>query len=720
MSAPMSKKESSDQRVLGIALVVEVVGKFSKLAFRYPPSPIHDTPNTTKQEEAASSDKKEQDDKYQNIFFQLPPKVMAKLFRVKPALCNQPSTLTIGGTIFCCRSVTLNVNQTSDSSSSASNHNNSNTTVDENASVQSKISQGSGSQNKGETQSIDQLVMFSIIVALLPTKVKQNSFPDASPETLSLFTHTSHEEHTESIEKEFRSQNFPVVQRIHLSLFRLCAALKREENRCFYMSRQVSMLLEIGQQAIQSENEKKESLNELEIVELMITAEPPKSIAFDRSSLDDSCKRLTRKYAIPLYGNLASELADVYFALARNDLAFRSSPASLLTGREGIVYVNLHIAVSIEAAIKHEISKADLSTEDMVDSDFIKGIRPYHTVLFPNVSAKELLLNTSASASTADGDLSQRILQKLLLVSDPFKSLYDISLETALPLSTIIEAASSLIESGACIAVPVIQSSTRFACQRGAMKLMASLKLEFAQQFSPLCPIFVVVAALTCRKGGSGGQASSNEKNLYVSFGDVIRYSRRAFATFQVEDDDNVGKKETENNKGMRSEQDREIPNEFMVLIERLISILTIGGDETDDEEDTEVVVDVEFQEIEAIIISMTTWLRSHHIIVELKNYFVSIDPFNSNFTKKSREVLKDSEKDSHPTRSAVNRDLDQMLNECHEKNYLDGSISTSALAWKLGITSLRMEGLRDYGVREKKIQVLTRIPLENDDWGAP
>jgi hypothetical protein len=157
-----------------------------------------------------------------------------------------------------------------------------------------------------------------------------------------------------------------------------------------------------------------------------------------------------------------------------------------------------------------------------------------------------------------------------------------------------------------------------------------------------------------------------------------------------------------------------------MVLIERLISILTIGGDETDEEEGTEVVVDVEFQDIEAIIISMTTWLRSHHIIVELKNYFVAIDPFKSDFTKKFHEGPKGSEKDSHQARSAVNRDLDQMLNECFEKNYLDGSISTSALAWKLGITSLRMEGLRDYGVREKKIQVLTRIPLENDDWGAP
>ena len=719
----MSKKESSDQRVLGIALVVEVVGKFSKLAFRYPPSPIHDTPTSSTKQEEASSEKKEQDDKYQNIFFQLSPKVMAKLFRVKPALCNQPSTLTIGGTIFCCRSVTLNVNQTSDASSSAaaSTNPNSSTAVDENASVQSKVSQGSGSQNKtNEKQSIDQLVMFSIIVALLPTKVKQHSSPDASPETLSLFhtPHTSHEQ--EYIEKEFRSQNFPVVQRIHLTLFRLCAALKREENRCLYMSRQVSMLLDIALQTIQSENEKKETIHELEIVELMITAEPPKPIALDRNSLDDSSKRLARKYAIPLYGNLASELADVYFALARNDLAFRSSPASLLTGREGIVYVNLHIAVSIEAAIKHEISKAGLITDDMVDSDFIKGIRPYHTVLFPNVSAKELLLNTSASASTADGDLSQRILQKLLLVSDPFKSLYDISLETALPLSTIIEAASSLIESGACIAVPVIQSSTRFACQRGAMKLMASLKLQFAQQFSPLCPIFVVVAALTCRKGGNGGQTSSSEKNIYVSFGDVMRYSRRAFATFQVEDEDSVGKKDTDNNKGMRSEPDREIPNEFMVLIERLISMLTIGGDETDEEEGTEVVVDVEFQDIEAIIISMTTWLRSHHIIVELKNYFVAIDPFNSDFPKKSHEGSKDSEKDSHQARSALNRDLDQMLNECFEKNHLDGSISTSALAWKLGITSLRMEGLRDYGVREKKIQVLTRIPLENDDWGAP
>ena len=91
------------QRVLGIALVVEEVGKFSKLAFRYPPSPP-----SHQNSSQGGRQSKEYDHREDNIFFSLPSKVMAKLFRTKPALCGQLMTLSIDGTIFCCRSVLLN------------------------------------------------------------------------------------------------------------------------------------------------------------------------------------------------------------------------------------------------------------------------------------------------------------------------------------------------------------------------------------------------------------------------------------------------------------------------------------------------------------------------------------------------------------------------------------------------------------------------------------
>ena len=158
--------------------------------------------------------------------------------------------------------------------------------------------------------------------------------------------------------KEFKSQNFPVIQRIHLSLFRLCAVLQREERRCIYMSRQVAHLLEIQANTSSqigegsSDDKRNNEYNEAEVVEIMITAKSPKPVIVDIGTEEETSRRTYRRYSIPLHGNLAAELADTYFALARNDVAFRSSPASLLTGRDGIIYINLHISVNIEAASK--------------------------------------------------------------------------------------------------------------------------------------------------------------------------------------------------------------------------------------------------------------------------------------------------------------------------------------------------------------------------------
>merc|ERR1712238_252856 len=43
-----------------------------------------------------------------DLFFRLPPRAMAKLFRARTPMCGQqPTTLTVGGTIFCSKSVLL-------------------------------------------------------------------------------------------------------------------------------------------------------------------------------------------------------------------------------------------------------------------------------------------------------------------------------------------------------------------------------------------------------------------------------------------------------------------------------------------------------------------------------------------------------------------------------------------------------------------------------------
>jgi len=82
--------------------------------------------------------------------------------------------------------------------------------------------------------------------------------------------------------------------------------------------------------------------------------------------------------------------------------------------------------------------------------------------------------------------------------------------KTALPLPAIVEIATSLIESGACIAVPAMTLSTKFACQDGAVRRMTSLALTFAQRFGPIVPIFIAVSALTASCGSGGGFGDMN------------------------------------------------------------------------------------------------------------------------------------------------------------------------------------------------------------------
>ena len=702
----MPIEDAWHQRVLGIALVVEEVGKFSKLAFRYPPSPQ----NSPQQGSSSSSrHSKVFQAHHENVFFSLPPKVMAKLFRTKPALCGQPMTLSIGGTIFCCRSVLLNKFHEEES-------------VDENGSVHSKHSQGGSGPGAVDATSLDRLVMFSIIVAVLSTR----GSTERGSTMYNRQTIDDHDQKDNDQMKEFKSQNFPVIQRIHLSLFRLCAVLQREERRCIYMSRQVAHLLEIQANTSSqigegsSDDKRNNEYNEAEVVEIMITAKSPKPVIVDIGTEEETSRRTYRRYSIPLHGNLAAELADTYFALARNDVAFRSSPASLLTGRDGIIYINLHISVNIEAASKRENSDKQFRADASIpDHDMLKALRPYHTILFPTVSSDELLQNITTTASNSDGDLSQRILQKLLLVCDPFKSLYDMSLETALPLSAMTEAATSLIDSGACIAVPVIQSSTRFACQSGAIKMMSSLKLEFAQQFAPVCPIFVVVAALTSTKKCASNVSANNTKErcAHASFGDVIRYCREGFAMYQTDD------LSSSDNESEVSHRSNEIPAEIQMLMERLVG--TLGAEQINSGQDIEIGADISFQDVESLLISMTTWLRSHSVIVELKNYFVAINPpggekcgndKQQGYKKKGKALGPGDVRAS----SLANGDLDAIFKECVSQNYMDGSVSSAALAWRLGITALRTESLREYGVRENRLQVVTRIPCSSDDWSAP
>ncbi len=785
--------DEQQPKVIGMALVVEEVGKLSKLAFRYPPADPTETDrgNTTgdtnrntiagvnhsryaqsaaanyphgkvdgkKTSQTSQNQHTSQRSRHQdNIFFTLPPSAMAKLFRTKPALCGQPMTLLVGGTVFCCRSVLLNhgpsssQSQSDDNDCDQSRQSASGTVATARSSAATVTSAGAGSASPS-SPALDCLVMFSIIVAVLPAQNSNyrdkkglsahgsSTRPDSSPMSKPEQNMGAGSESKAKSEREYLSQNYPVVRRIHLSLSRLCAALEREERRCLYMSRQVSMLLSIagGQMDYDSDSTKagssnkmnklkdgaggstkrEQKLNEADRMELMITANPPPPIPYDHynaNSTDGGSGGDPRspnppdiRRAVTLHGNLAAELRDTFHALERNDLAIQTSPASLLTGRDGIVYINLHIAVIIEAATKRIREKEVKGVE--------LALRPYHTILFPNVSAPELLRNiSSTSSSNSDGDLSQRRLEKLLLVWDSQKKLTEMAKDAALPFGALEESAMSLIEFGACIPAPVITDATRFACQRGAVKLMSSLRLKFAQQFSHMAPIFLVVAALTGTAPNpvstSGGNISSASSSSFLTLGDVKRFCRRAFEEITTP----IGKSE-----GAREESEQTIPSMYRMLTDRLVAILTV------DEINTSSDVD---NLIESLLMSMTTWLRSHCIIVELKDFFVAIESSHSEKSS-SGEKSKEPHEDKKIDKSAfpyeyTDEDFEYIFKVCMMRDYLSGSISSTALSWRLKKDNLlaREDALfirefRDWGVRESKLQVVTRIPCDADDWGA-
>ena len=67
--------------VIGIAFVVNEIGKAARLAFRYPITPTVENAD--------------------DLFFTLPSRIMAKLFRPKKPLCGQPMMTSIGETVFC-------------------------------------------------------------------------------------------------------------------------------------------------------------------------------------------------------------------------------------------------------------------------------------------------------------------------------------------------------------------------------------------------------------------------------------------------------------------------------------------------------------------------------------------------------------------------------------------------------------------------------------------
>lgn len=442
-------------------------------------------------------------DGVEDLFFKLPPRQMAKLFRPKPALCGKPMTLSVGGTFFCCFATLMD------------------DSPDENGTTPADKVQ-TNDPSLPASASDNDLILFSVIVALAP-KRPCSSLPitgwyedslTQSPGTYSA-THGSRTGNSRSTSESFLS-----IRRVHLSLARLCRVLEREERRCNYVSSQTHQF-HLARQELKSKwLRARRSSDDIGITvsSASSTTNSPVSVASKGHRRHRSSSYIERSTNMPgqgsgpsgnsafqnseqfqqeyvdivmaetyaststsngtddntakqfYHGNLARELVQVFHALGRNDISFPQTPAALISGRRGIVFINRHLATFIEAASSLDISQR------ASNMDSRSNVQPYHTILFPHASAAELLEALSSSSSGPP-----RMLHQLLQVIHPQKSLTEAAAEANLPLQATLDLANYLIEQGACVASHVLSQSSRLACR--PVKIIPKVSLAFAQNF---------------------------------------------------------------------------------------------------------------------------------------------------------------------------------------------------------------------------------------------
>eukprot|EP00986_Skeletonema_menzelii_P004063 scaffold1340_cov138-Skeletonema_menzelii.AAC.4 len=479
-SATASSKSSTRRLgVLGIGLVMEEAGKGARLVFRYPsaPAPIffhqssgdineneNEAPSSSLNKKGAvrvsstsgSSDEISADSNSIDLFFDLPARVMSKLFRPKRPLCGQPLTLNVSGTTFCCRAELFD-------------------------SQPSTVGGGEGSNHP--------LVLFSVIVALAPL-----ASSDGAATPVDKATSEAPQKRTDFA--------FNAIRRVHDNLANFCRVLKREELRCRYVSRQCNSLLQVrkeyearegpdddrrgNNEAGGTKNSKSgsgmdgnTSNNELSSSPKEKRPVPPPSVPtkVKKETNDSNGKnrpKMTRterreyvqnlveimlaancqttpiedsdddsdggEYKQQLHGNLARELARVFHCLSKNPAT--RNPSSLLGASSGggRVYINRHISVPIVALTAEESS---LQTKNETE------LHPYHTLLFPNLTPSEILKDLQDEYMESGTSINPnsmlcmsmiRILRQVLPIIHPRRSLNEVAFDAGIPLPYVMNA----------------------------------------------------------------------------------------------------------------------------------------------------------------------------------------------------------------------------------------------------------------------------------------
>lgn len=643
-------------------MIVDRRGVGASMVARYPTQPSPIPSNLPKDDDNHHGHEDSTDD----LFFSLTASQMAKLFRAKKSLCGQPVTLTVNGTVFCWRAVLMDADADDDDSN---------------------------------PESSNELILFSVIVALL-SPVSHTSVPftwDEGPfedhidllQFLKEATAAESKRHSSGdIREAVRSTSTASlsIRRVHISLARLCRVLEREEKRCHYVSDQANVLLKIRseqqkkwelqkvansslstqqgsnnptsssastmsgstaqtgrprrarhsrQQSIGDDSllqskttptMKEEQGNEQDILELMLAA-----FQHETELVHDGLQKHR--------GNLVRELVQVFHSLSRNDYEYPPTAAALLCERDGVVHINSHIAVPIEAA----------STRSSHSP-----LRPYFTLLFPHASPSELLQTFQSSGSAAP----QR-LQQLLKTVNPQKSLSEIAVDANLPLYTTMEIASYLVAHGACVPSPIVSRKSQLNCLHS--QKIPQLALEFSQTFANV-NFFRLLGFLTSCK--TLGEALEQMTDLDDERAEWLRECwppfkaiRENIANAMTFAADNQGRQQS----GGPNPQQPKRPRHRWV------------------------------EELEEFLYAMTVWLLSHRVLALTQEYLVLDGP-----------VLSSEEPPVPPKNHAMTDTDEQLFQELSKFDFLNGDISIMALSWRLGLDHLKVRswGYRFHKVR--------------------
>jgi hypothetical protein len=502
-----------------------------------------------------------------------------------------------------------------------------------------------------------------------------------------------------------KSGTFLAVQKIHISLARLCRVLQREELRCRYVAIQSMRLHEIVEtfKNLQSQSSSAVNASTSEIGPLrhrrtvtsgtvgssaLVTEE-----AIDREdSATELQKRQERDHEVlelmlaatidgpQIYGNIVRELVQAYHAISQVKLLSTPIASAILTAKDRTVFINRHVAVPLECVAVDSLT------------DLPRKVQPYHTLLFPRVSAAELSDSLTSCNSR---------MRNFLSFISPSKSMIELSRDTAVPLSSILDIATYLTTNRLCFASHVIKKKSILASCESAIERIHDQALQFSQVFYHLS-IHIIVSILTrgCSIEDLAEKLVSEDGHDSNTLG---------LALFQIvtrvrSSRDEESRKNRTNIQDLTLQRiEDSLPRGFFGDTKGLEGGISLIQDDSDDERINASTITM--VSLEDFLMNMAVWLCARHILIPKQQYLVYIDQGLESCTPQMGC-------NDPPTMDTSRILLDMLLME----GYLKGKMSTLAMCWRFNIHKRDLLRLQSWGHEMGCLVSVWRIPRDGDD----